>query len=290
MAMEELTKYTIESLLAETVTLPSLPASVQNILSLIENPNTKLADLSHAISLDPSISFKLLRLVNSAYYGLGQKVTSIEHAIVLLGTKVIRNLVVTATVFSQMGKMAKSMVIHSVAAGVAMDAVVSVGPLKEVFAKGDTGFVFGLLHDIGKMFLMEFLPKHWAGVCYCAKEGGYGSWIAIEQQIIGVDHAQIGGKISEEWKLSEDLCMAVLYHHEPWKVDDGRQRLICASLCAADYIVRASGLFAYEHELHPLQEEVWTMAGLNNRLLVDIINLYFDKHAFIEELMNYAGT
>ncbi|MGC8739092.1 MAG: HDOD domain-containing protein [Candidatus Hydrogenedens sp.] len=288
--MEELTKYTVENLLSETVTLPSLPASVQNILAIIENPNTKLADLSHAISLDPSISFKLLRLVNSAYYGLGQKVTSIEHAIVLLGTKVIRNLVITATVFSQMGKMAQNMVMHSVAVGVAMDSVVSMGPLKEVYTKGDTGFVFGLLHDIGKMFLLEFLPKHWAGVCHCAKEGGYGSWIAIEQQIIGVDHAQVGGKIAEEWKLSEDLCTAVQYHHEPWDAKNERQQLICASLCVADYIVRASGLSAYEHELHPLREDVWTMAGLNNRLLIDIINLYFDKHAFIEELMNYTVT
>ncbi len=288
--MEELTKYTIESLLSETVTLPSLPASVQNILTLLENPNTKLSDLSRAISLDPSISFKLLRLVNSAYYGLGQKITSIEHAIVLLGTKVIRNLVITATVFSQMGKMAQDMVRHSVAVGVAMDAVSSVGPLKEIFTEGDMGFVFGLLHDIGKMFLGEFLPKHWSSVCHCAKEGGYGSWVAIEQQIIGVDHAQIGGKIAEEWKLAEDLCVAVQYHHEPWEVIDEKQKLISSSLCVADYIVRASGLFAYEHELHPLRRDVWTMAGLDNRNLIDIINFYFDKHSFIEELMNYTGS
>ncbi len=288
--MEELTKYTIESLLAETVTLPSLSTSVQNILALIENPDTKLADLSRAISLDPSISFKLLRLVNSAYYGLGQKITSIEHAIVLLGPKVIRNLVITATIFSQMGKMAQDMVRHSVAVGVAMDAVSSVSPLKEIFAKGDTGFVFGLLHDIGKMLLGEFLPKHWASVCHCAKEGGYGSWVAIEQQIIGVDHAQVGGKIAEEWKLAEDLCVAVQYHHEPWSVKSERQQLISASLCVADYIVRASGFSAYGHELHPLRGDVWNMAGLNNRKIIDIINLYFDKHSFIEELMNYTGS
>lgn len=288
--MEELTKYTIESLLSETVTLPSLPASVQNILTLLENSNTKLADLSRAISSDPSISFKLLRLVNSAYYGLGQKITSIEHAIVLLGTKIIRNLVITATVFSQMGKMAQDMVRHSVAVGVTMDAVSSVGPLKEVFAKGDTGFVFGLLHDIGKIFLCEFLPKHWTSVCHCAKEGGYGSWVAIEQQIIGVDHAQVGGKIAEEWKLAEDLCIAVQYHHEPWSVENKRQQLISASLCVADYIVRASGLSAYEHELCPLRRDVWEMAGLNNRKIIDIINLYFDKHSFIEELMSYTGS
>ncbi len=288
--MEELTKYTIESLLAETVTLPSLPASVQHILTLLENPDTKLADLSRAISLDPSISFKLLRLVNSAYYGLGQKVTSIEHAIVLLGTKVIRNLVLTATVFSQIGKMSQDLVRHSVAVGIAMDAISTIGPLKEIFPKGDTGFVYGLLHDIGKMFLIEFLPKHWEKVCRCAKEGGYGSWIAIEQQIIGVDHAQVGGKIAEEWKLAEDLCVAVSYHHEPWIVENDKQKLICASLCIADYIVRVSGLFAYEHEIHPLGEEVWGVSGLNNRMLIDIINLYFDKHIFIEELMSYIGS
>ncbi len=288
--MKDLTKYTIESLLSETVTLPSLPASVQNILMLIGNPNTKLSDLSHAISLDPSISFKLLRLVNSAYYGLGQKVTSIEHAIVLLGTKVIRNLVITATVFSQIGPMAQDLVRHSVAVGVAMDAVSSIGPLKEVLSEGDTGFVFGLVHDIGKMLLMEFLPKHWAGVCHCAKEGGYGSWVAIEQQIIGVDHAQVGGRIGEEWKLSEDLCVAVKYHHEPWDVENEQQRLMSASLCIADYIVRASGLSAYEQELHPLREDVWRSAGLNNRLLTDIIRFYFDKHIYIEEFMKYTGS
>lgn len=288
--MEELTKYTIDSLLSETVTLPSLPTSVQHIFSLINDPNTRLSDLSHAISLDPSLSFKLLRLVNSAYYGLGQKITSIEHAIVLLGPGVIRNMVFTATVFSQMGKMAQDLVRHNVAVGIAMDAVVSIGPLKKIYAKGDTGFVFGLLHDIGKMILGEFLPKHWAIVCKWAREGGHGSWIAIEQELTGVDHAQIGARIAEKWNLSKELCEAVRWHHEPWNAENEDLKKLSASLSAADYIVRVSGLSAYEHELYPLRENVWTMAGLNNCMIVDIINFYFNKHGFIEELMNYSGS
>jgi putative nucleotidyltransferase with HDIG domain len=199
-------------------------------------------------------------------------------------------MVFTASVFSQMGKMAQDLVRHNVAVGIAMDAVVSIGPLKKLYAKGDTGFVFGLLHDVGKMILGEFLPKHWAGVCKWAKEGGHGSWIAIERELIGVDHAQIGARIAEEWKLSKDLCGAILWHHEPWNAEDEQLKRLSASLSVADYIVRVSGLSAYEHELYPLREDVWAMAGLNNSMIIDIINFYFNKHGFIEELMNYSGS
>lgn len=283
--MNNLAKYTVESLLEEIVTLPSLPSTVQKILNMLNDPNTRLSDLSHIISLDPSISFKLLRLVNSAYYGLGQKVTSIEHAVVLLGTKVVRNLVLTATIFTQLGGKAKNLILHSIATGIAMDAVVSVGPLKEQYGKGDTAFVFGLLHDIGKVVLGEYLQKHWECVCKLAEEGKKGTWVALEQQVIGVDHAEIGGRISQEWKLSDELCETVRWHHEPWNATSEVTRTLSASLCVADYIARASGLYAYPHTLYPLESEVWELAGLKNELLMEILDRYFDKHSYIEELV-----
>ncbi len=283
--MSELAKYTIESLLEEIVTLPSLPSSVQRIISMLEDPNTRLSDLSHLISLDPSISFKLLRLVNSAYYGLGQKITSIEHAVVLLGTKVVKNLVLTATVFSQMGDKSKDLVIHSIATGIAMDAIVFSGPLRGSYAKGDTAFIFGLLHDIGKVILGEFLTNHWECVCKLAREGERGTWIALEQRVIGVDHAEIGGRIAQDWKLSEELCEAIRWHHEPWNASSDATRLLSASLCIADHIAKASGLFAYPHILYPLVPEVWRLAGLKNKDLMEALNIYFDKHSYIEELV-----
>ena len=283
--MSELEKYTVESLLEEIVTLPSLPATVQKIISMLNDPKTRLSDLSHLISLDPSISFKLLRLVNSAYYGLGQKVTSIEHAVVLLGIKVVKNLVLTATIFNQMGDKSKDLVLHSIATGIAMDAIVTVGPLNVYYAKGDTAFVFGLVHDIGKVILGEFLSKHWECVCRLAMEGEKGTWVALEQRVIGVDHAEIGGKIAQEWKLSEELCEAVRWHHEPWNAGSDITRTLSASLCVADYIAKASGLFAYPHTLYPLEPEVWELAGLKNKAIVEALNIYFDKNSYIEELV-----
>ncbi|MCX8065163.1 MAG: HDOD domain-containing protein [Candidatus Hydrogenedentes bacterium] len=283
--MSELGKYTVESLLEEIVTLPSLPSTVQRVLSMLSDPNTRLSDLSRIISLDPSISLKLLRLVNSAYYGLGQKVTSIEHAVVLLGTKVVKNLVLTASVFTQLGGKAKKLVLHSIATGIAMDAIASVCPLGEHYSKGDTAFVFGLLHDIGKVILGEYLKKHWECVCKLAEEEK-GTWIALEQRVIGVDHAEVGGKISQQWKLSEELWEAVRWHHEPWNASSDKTRTISASLCIADYITRVSGLITHPHKIYPLEPEVWELAGVKNNLLLRILDTYFNNQVFINELVD----
>ena len=99
----------IDTLLDEVVTLPSLPSSVAHIMRLVSDPQCPLSAVAQAISSDPPLAMKTLRLVNAAYYGLRQQVGTIEHAVVLLGIKVIKNLAFTATVFDIMKPLSSGM-------------------------------------------------------------------------------------------------------------------------------------------------------------------------------------
>ena len=94
----------IDHLLEEIVSLPSLPGIVMRVIDLLDRPGSSLEEVGHLISTDPGLALKTLRLANSAHYGVREKLTSVEHAVVYLGEKVIKNLVFAATVFDTLRK------------------------------------------------------------------------------------------------------------------------------------------------------------------------------------------
>ena len=146
----------IDLLLDEVVTLPSLPSTVIQITDLINNPDSTLADIGKAISNDPSISLQSLRLVNSAYYALPNKITSVEHAASMLGMKVIKNIVFTASVFDTLQCEQESLIRHNVACAIALKRLVESDLVDtKAFPYQDESFIIGLLHDVGKIIFAQ---------------------------------------------------------------------------------------------------------------------------------------
>ncbi len=144
----------LDYLLEEVVTLPSLPSTVAQITSLINDPNANLQDIGKAISADTALALKTLRIVNSAFYGVREKVSTVENATVLLGMKVIKNLVFTAAVFDSLQFGEEGLLRHNVACGMAMKHLLASGLVQaEGLENADDGFIFGLLHDVGKIIL-----------------------------------------------------------------------------------------------------------------------------------------
>jgi putative nucleotidyltransferase with HDIG domain len=272
----------LDALIDGVVTLPSMPEVVTRLLQMLDDPNCALGEVARTISLDPSISLKTLRLVNSAYYGLGQEVTTVEHAVVLLGGKVIKNLALTATVFDTMGGCADLFLRHCVGCGVAMKSLHHCTPLAGLVESADEAFVIGLLHDIGKVILSEYLPEKMEEVAV-RLETERVPWFRLERAIIGADHAALGGRLAYHWKLPERVVYGVAGHHQPTAVPE-QHRKLAAYVALANHLCNAAGHVAFEHAVRELPEAVWDLTELSHADVVAASNAFFDAAPAVGEL------
>jgi putative nucleotidyltransferase with HDIG domain len=280
--------FNIDYLLEEVVTLPSLPDTVMRVTSMADDPDCPLSDVASAISADPSLSLKTLRLVNSAYYGLGQRIGTVEHAVVLLGIKVIKNLALTATVFETLQVSTSSFLRHSITCGVAMRAFAETGKTGlSPTVEGDEAFVFGLLHDVGKVILEEYCKKQWADVAPEVKERRI-PWHVAEREIIGVDHAEMGARLAEKWRLSPRLVDAIGGHHDLDRCASAENRPFAACVSVADHLCAASGAPAYRDPVYDFPDAMYETAGIGHANLPAVAEHFFRNYHIVDELLTLA--
>jgi len=210
----------VDSLLEGIVTLPSAPTVLLKVTELVADQFVPLSKVAQAISADPPISMKVLRLVNSAYYGLRHRVGSLEQAISLLGLKVVKNLVATATIFHTFSSVRSNegllferdqFWLHCVSTGIIAKLLVQHGG-KTSGIDPEEIFVAGLLHDVGKIVFEQHLHKKFEQALITSASEKVPLW-ECELESIGVTHAQLGGKLAKKWKLPDELVHAIYYHH-----------------------------------------------------------------------------
>lgn len=279
--------FDIDTLLDEVVTLPSLPDSVAKLTEMLDDPNCDMKSVASVISGDPAIALKTLRLVNSAYYGLGQEVTSVDHATVLLGAKVLKNLAMTATAFECMKSSATQFLTHSVACGFAMKSIVLSGCIKGFVGSEDEAFTYGLIHDIGKVIFEEYMPDEYAEVA-AVVEAEHIPWFKAEQLVIGVDHAELGSRLAQKWKLTPAVVNAIRGHHELSACAE-EHRVLAANLAIANQLCSLSGYRSHPDNFGDVSDDVYTMAGMTCDSLPVLTEQYFNMHSSIDELLSLAG-
>ena len=280
--------YDIEGLLEEVVTLPSLPDTVAGIMRLVNDPDCELSAVAKAISADPPLAIKTLRLVNAAYYGLRQKVVTIEHAVALLGIKVIKNLVFTATVFDIMKGEVDVFFRHSVSCGVVSQVFATASGAVIAIDSVEEAFLYGLLHDIGKVVFEEFLPEETAQVAQ-ASAARQIPWHQAEREIIGIDHAELGARLAQNWKLPQGFVDAIAGHHDLKQCQDPQYHPLAALVGTADYVCGRCGLGAQEAPVLDTPEAMWELSGLVKADLPAVMNKVFEKLPSVDELMTSVG-
>lgn len=272
----------IDNLLEEIITLPSLPATLARIVQLLNDPDMSLHDVGKAITADPAISLKTLRLANSASYGLRERVTSVEHAVALLGAKVIQNLVLTATVFETLSSGASHLFRHSIAVGLAARSVVRVGGTA-LALEPEEAFVYGLLHDIGKIVLEDYMAEDLSQAEELSRTQRIPAY-AAEREVIGADHAEIGGRLAQNWRLPDSIAAAILAHHDLSRCDDSEHCRFAAVLNVADAMCIAAGLPSFEGAVADDSSESWRLLGVANSQIPAILDEFFASLPEVEEL------
>ncbi len=230
---------------AHILRMTGLSTTAMKVLRTCNEPGVCANDLNRVIALDPVLTGRVLQLVNSAYYGLPSKVSSLTRAIILLGLNTVKNLVLSFAVFEVFSRHDAFRVFsadrfweHSLAAAAASRLLAERAGLP--LAEREEHFVAGLMHDIGKIPLNQLFPEAYRRAIQEAAGGG-GSIRAGEEKWIGADHCRVGLMIARKWELGEDLSGALAAHHPA--VDRGAPEAngIARAVALADLIAHRLG-------------------------------------------------
>jgi putative nucleotidyltransferase with HDIG domain len=215
--------------------LPTLPKVVEKLMTMVESPDVSPKDVGKLISSDQVLGARVLRLVNSPFYGFPGRISSISHAIILLGFNVIKGVVLSASVFDLMERSMIGLWEHSLGS-----AIVS-GTISKSLGLGEPEEIStaALLHDIGKVLVRVSLSADYDRIVGVVNARQI-SFREAELEVLEVDHAEIGQWLSREWNLPEKLSVPIAGHHDPEGAVQFKERVAVVHI--ADAIVRACGV------------------------------------------------
>lgn len=200
--------------------IPTLPTIVFELNKYLQNPDTSIKTVCDTIEKDQAIALKILKLVNSAFYGFKSKISDLRNAIVLLGYNAVRNAIVSLSVIHSFSKRValsdfdiSQFWKHSLAVAVTSKNIAQLSKKESP----DNCFVGGLLHDIGKVILAQYFPdlfeKVWTTLQGTLQDEHL-SFYEAEQKKLPIDHTKIGAHLASKWQLPEGLVEAIRWHHE----------------------------------------------------------------------------
>lgn len=207
----------IKRIISVTGNLPPVPHVAAKTMDLVAKEDTSVAEIQKVISADQALTARILKMANSVFYSFDQKISTLSHAIVVLGFRAVQSMAIAASSRSlfvkkgaQFGLKEKLLWEHSI--GVAMgcrQVARMVG-----FEKEEEAFIAGLLHDIGKAVLNQVIPKKYAKIVEKVYNENR-TFADVEREVLGFDHSQIGALIAQKWNFSWDMVETIAYHHSP---------------------------------------------------------------------------
>lgn len=230
----------IEAQLALCPPLPSLGSINKALQELLLVEQRFSTQISEVIRRDPSLTSRLLRLVNSVYYGLSTPVNNIEEAVFYLGVRQIRQLTMVTPIIEDFQRLTKQCAFpwrefwqHCIGTAILTRELVS----SVETPPDETDYLAGLLHDVGKIAMAWSFPEHFAEIHRHASLG-VRDLPLIESEVLGMDHSELGARYLERHKLPEVLVVAARFHHCPEKA--AQHRAMVASVQIADLVMRSS--------------------------------------------------
>ncbi len=251
-----------ESLVSDIDRLVSLPEVSIKINHLLTQGDYTSASLAELIAHDADISARLLRLVNSSFYGLPSKVDTIQRAVTIAGAREIRNLVMATTAMRTFTGIPPDLVDmvdfwrHAVITGVLAQAISELCDTLHT----DRLFVAGMLHDLGRLVIYLTLPEKARDILYIT---GGDEWILAqtEQEILGFSHTDVGAELFKAWGLPEGLQTVARYHHQPHLAKEYDHDVAIVHIALAIARGQLAG-YSLDEMLWAIERTAWVTTGL----------------------------
>lgn len=277
----------LASMVGSVQDLPVLPRTYLALRGALANPNISLKNIVQIVESDVGISAKILQLVNSAFFGLPREISTLQTAVSFLGTQLVQNLVLSAEVFKVFEKAApikgfsfEDLHLHSqLAAKIA-------GRIPASSHIHGAAIVAALLHDMGKLVLAVRSPKHFERAVQGASEERQPLYL-VEQQLIGVSHAEVGAYLLGIWGLPTPVVEAVAHHHDP-------NRIPHDALDAVG-IVHIANALAHEHPVHapfagPMPHQALDVAYVESVGMTDSVEEWHEMAESVANEMRGASS
>ncbi len=245
--------------------MPSLSPVIHKINEVANNVRSSAQDLTDVIQFDPVLTAKVIRMVNSAYFGLPQEVKSLKQAVVMLGINTIKNVAISSA-FLGKAYLKGSTVLdgeefwrHSLGVAVAAKMIAKRLGVEEKFI--EEYFIAGLIHDIGKILINNFFPEEMKKILELSQQKNV-IITEIEKGVLGLSHEEIGIAIGKKWRFENNLLYAVGRHHQP--VLQGQSAVFSMVVGIADNFVKILKVgFSGNYRISPIAEEAWKVLNLN---------------------------
>lgn len=262
--------------------LSTLPSVILRILEVMNNPVADARDVEKEIMEDPVITAKVLKVANSAYYGVDRNISSVSQAVVLMGFAEVQNIALSVSILSRFMEPTRmfdrrEFWEHCFATAVAADAL-----QRRVNAQTNEGFVAGLLHDIGRIVLDQYFPDEFREIVALAETQKI-SLLDAERKVLGVTHGDIGYWVTEKWKLPSMLTDSILFHHSPFSC---RESYVLTSIIhVADVISKAFGNYMKGESVpSPKDESAFRLLNLDSDKVMNLADLITKKMEYFEIL------
>ncbi len=265
--------------------LPTLPQVVARVNEMIGDPSVSAGDINDIISKDVALSARILKLVNSAFYGFPRRISSVTHAIVILGFNAVRNMALSASVFQSL--LARDLPfgysefwVHSIGVAVAANVIAREKRLKAV----EDAFMCGLLHDIGKVVLHQYARDDFARVLARVEKEDCLIYDA-ELDLLDTTHAQVGALLTDEWKLPERIVNVIESHHTPTEATESPE--LTAAIHLADVFTRALMVGSGgDNKIPQVDPGAWSLLGFSDEgpgpIMRQVASEMHTADAFIE--------
>lgn len=278
----------IDDILRRVGDIPPLPAIATKVLSMVNDPDVDVTDLVSVIEKDQGLTAKVLRVSNSAFFGLARRIATVREAVVALGLNNIRNQILALSAYSLMQGEARGYALeagrlwdHSLCTALCAERLACALDLRRI---KDEVFIGGLLHDIGKSVLSVYVAARFRNIIRRVDEEGK-SFVEAEAEELGFDHAEVGARVALRWNLPEILVDIIGDHHHP-ETQSAYAPQVCI-VHIADAVASMLGVGAGVDSLEKrLDTEAVALVGFDDRCVQDIMAYV----AGLGDLRAYVGT
>lgn len=262
----------LQKAMGRVTEISSLPEVTMRIVEVVEDPRSTAQDMHDIVKHDPALATKILKVVNSAFYGLPSQIASLDRAIVMLGLSAVKNIALAASLsrLFRPGAIserfaARDLWAHSIAVGVCarLLAQVSLGQVEEAF-------VAGLVHDMGLLIEYQLFPQKLKAVAERC-EAQPQDFCAAEREIIGADHQAFGAALAAKWKFPPALRSVIAYHHNPERLKPEFKRVVTA-VHIADTICCQNELgFYLSAQTQDVADETLELIGISEHQVNEVL-------------------